>query len=151
MITVPQEKFRHRHPVRVRYEHVDRQDVVHYRRYLQYFEEARLEYLRTMGMSIDQESFVTRDKFFVVRNTCDYFMPAIFDEELTVLTRISFVKNSSIGFEQWCLKADGSPAAKAEHFFVHVNEKTDTPDRVPDHLRAMIRRYEGDTVSFIEN
>ncbi len=151
MITVPAEQFRHRYPIRVRYEHVDRQNVVHNLRYLLYFEEARVEYLRAMGMPIDQESFVSHDKFFVVRNACDYFMPAIFDEELTVLTRISFVKNSSIGFEHWCLKADGTPAAKGEHVFVHVNEKTDQPDRVPEHLRAMILRYEGEAVSFIES
>ena len=150
MITVEHELFRHHYSVRVRFEHVDRMNVVHNLRYLLYFEEARVEYLRAMGMEIDQDTFLTRDKFFVVRNSCDYFTPGIFDEVLTVLTRIAFVRNSSIGFEHWCLKADGTPAAKGEHVFVHVNDATNTPDRVPDHLRSLIRQYEGDAVSFID-
>ncbi len=148
-MTIPIEKFRHRYSRRVLSYHVDRQNVVHNLWYFFYFEEARVEYIRQVGLPIDQGTFITHDKYFVVRNSCDYYAPALFDEDLTILTRISFVRNSSIGFEHWAMKQDGTPAAKAEHVFVHVDEKTDRPSRVPDDLRDMIRSYEGEHVAFI--
>ncbi len=145
------EKYRHRHPCRVRFHHVDRLNVVHSLRYFYFFEEARFEYIRTMGFPVDDGIFVTHDKFFIVRNTCDYYAPAVFDEQLTILTRIAYVKKSSICFEHVALKENGTPAARAEHVFVHVDINTDLPARVPEHLRASIRSFEGENVEFIES
>ncbi|MFA6232913.1 MAG: thioesterase family protein [Bacteroidota bacterium] len=144
------ELFRHRHPIRVRFHHVDRMHVVHSLRYFFFFEEARLEYIRNLGLPVDQGIFVTHDRFFIVRNSCDYFAPAYFDEELTILTRIAFVRNSSIVFEHVALKSDGTLVARAEHVFVHVDLETDRPARVPEHLREMILAHEGENVEFIE-
>jgi acyl-CoA thioester hydrolase len=141
--------FRHRVAQRVLSYHVDRQNVVHNLWYFFYFEEARVEYVREIGLPMDSQTFITHDKFFVVRNSCDYFAPAVFDEELTILTRITFVRNSSIGFEHWALRTDGTPAARGEHVFVHVDADSDRPSRVPDALREMIRTYEGEKVQFI--
>lgn len=148
-MNVPIELFRHRYPKRVLSYHVDRQNVVHNLWYFYFFEEARVEFIRAVGLPIDEGTFITHDKYFVVRNACDYFAPSTFDEELTILTRISFVRNSSIGFEHWAMKADGTAAARGEHVFVHVNERTDRPERVPEDLREKIRAYEGGNVTFI--
>ncbi|MFZ1731915.1 MAG: thioesterase family protein [Bacteroidota bacterium] len=145
------ELFSHRHQVRVRFHHVDRMHVVHSLRYFFFFEEARLEYIRGLGIPVDQGIFVTHDRFFIVRNSCDYFAPAYFDEELTILTRIAFVKNSSITFEHLALKEDGTLVTRAEHVFVHVDLETDRPSRVPDSMREMIRNFEGENVIFVEN
>lgn len=142
MSTDPGAIFRHSHPLRVRSYHVDRQNVVHNLWYFYYFEEARVEYVRAIGMAIDEGTFVTHDKFFVVRNTCDYAAPALFDELLDIRTRVSAVGNSSITFEHVALKADGSVAARGTHVLVHVDEQTNTPSPVPEHLRALIESYE---------
>jgi acyl-CoA thioester hydrolase len=144
------DRFRHRHAQRVRFHHVDRMNVVHNLAYFYFFEEARVEYIRALGLPVDERTFVTHDRFFIVRNACDYFAPAVFDEELTVLTRIMQVRNSSIAFEHLAMKADGTPAARAEHVFVHVDDATDRPARVPDRLRDLIRAFEGDNVEFVE-
>ncbi|MBR9976748.1 MAG: acyl-CoA thioesterase [Bacteroidetes bacterium] len=141
--------FRHRYPLRVRYHHVDRQNVVHNLWYFYFFEEARVEYFRKLGIPVNESTFISHHRFFVVRNVCDYFAPAAFDEQLTILTRITFVRNSSIGFEHVAVKADGNPAARAEHVFVHVDTATDRPSRVPDDLRQKIRSFEGDGVRFL--
>jgi acyl-CoA thioester hydrolase len=127
--------FRHSHPMRVRSYHVDRQNVVHNLWYFYFFEEARVEYVRAIGMVIDEGTFVTHDKFFVVRNTCDYAAPALYDEVLDIRTRVSAVGNSSITF-------DGSVAARGTHVLVHVDEQTNTPSPVPEHVRALIDSYE---------
>jgi acyl-CoA thioester hydrolase len=143
-------KFSHRHPVRVRFHHVDKQSVVHSLNYFYFFEEARMEYIRELGIKIDDQTFISHDKFFVVKNTCEYLAPAFFDEELRILTRISYVRNSSIGFEHIAVKpGNNSVVAKGEHVLVSVNEVTNLPQRVTDELRELIRSYEKDTVLFL--
>ncbi|MCB2204218.1 acyl-CoA thioesterase [bacterium] len=141
-------KFRHSMTKRVLSYHVDRQNVVHNIWYFYYFEEARVEYIRALGLPMDEGTFVTHNKFFVVRNSCDYYAPALFDEQVQLLTRITTVGNSSIGFEHLAVKADGTPVARGEHVFVHVDENTNTPTRVPESLRELIRAFEGDNVVF---
>jgi len=142
------ENFRHRYPMRVRSFHVDRQNVVHNLQYLFFFEEARVEYIREVGLPMDEGTFLTHDKFFVVRNSCEYAAPAFFDEELSILTRISFVGESSIGFEHLAVKLDGTVCARGSHVFVHVDAALNTPSRVPDTLRGLILHYEGDAVEW---
>ena len=143
-------KFRHRYPFRVRTFHVDRQNVVHNVWYLYFFEEARVEYVREVGLPIDEQTFITHDKFFVVKNSCEYFAPVFYDEDLTLMTRIAYVKNSSIGFEHLAVRQDGSIAARAEHVLVSVDENTNLPRRVPDELRELIAGYESANVVFVE-
>jgi acyl-CoA thioester hydrolase len=142
--------FRHRYPLRVRFHHCDRMNVVHNLSYFYFFEEARVEYIRELGLPVDEGTFVTHDKFFIVRNVCDYHAPAFFDEQLTLLTRIRQVRNSSIAFEHLAMKADGTAAARAEHVFVHVDQESNRPARVPDRLRDLILAFEGGNVEFVE-
>lgn len=144
------EKFRHKYPVRIRFHHVDRMNVVHNLWYFYFFEEARVEFLRALGMTVDEGTFVAHDRFFIVRNACDYFAPVFFDDEIQVLTRIVFVRNSSIGFEHAAVKADSTLAALAEHVFVHVDLESNRPTRVPDRVRDLIRKYEGENVEIVE-
>ncbi|MCZ7555595.1 MAG: acyl-CoA thioesterase [Bacteroidia bacterium] len=135
--------FRHIWPLRVRSYHVDRQNVVHNLQYLYFFEEARVEYIRAVGLPMDEGTFLTHDKFFVVKNCCEYAAPAYFDEMLEILTRISFIGESSIGFEHIARKTDGTLCARGEHVFVHVDTESNTPSRVPEALRSLIAAYEG--------
>jgi acyl-CoA thioester hydrolase len=143
-------KFKHRYPFRVRTFHVDRQNVVHSVWYFFIFEEARVEYVRDVGMQIDAQTFISHDKFFVVKNSCEYAAPTYYDEELFLFTRIAYVKNSSIGFEQLAMHPERGLVARSEHVLVSVDENTDLPQRVPDVLREMIARYEGTNVLFLE-
>jgi YbgC/YbaW family acyl-CoA thioester hydrolase len=135
--------FRHRWPMRVRSFHVDRQNVVHNLQYLYFFEEARVEYIRALGLPMDEGTFLTHDKFFVVKNSCEYAAPAYFDEMLEILTRISSIGDSSIGFEHIARKHDGTVCARGSHVFVHVDALTNTPSRVPESIRSLITAYEG--------
>ena len=143
-------KFKHRYPCRARTFHVDRQNVVHSVWYFFLVEEARVEYIRDVGMVIDEQTFISHDKFFIVKNSCEYFASVLYDEEITILSRISYVKKSSLCFEHLVLKHDGSIAARSEHVFVSVDEETNLPRRVPDDLRELIARYEGENVAYVE-
>ncbi len=144
--------FGHRYPYRVKTFQVDRQNVVHNIWYFFMLEEARVEFIRSVGMRIDAEAFVTHSKYFVVRNTCDYYAPASFDQDLMIHSRISMVKNSSLTFEHVIYnESSGQISAMATHVLVHVDVDTNRPARVPDDMRELILAHEGDRVRFVED
>ena len=74
--------------IRVRYTEVDAMGYLHHSRYFQYFEMGRIELLRAAGFSYaDLEG---QGVFFVVTKAEVRFRsPARYDEELTLLTRVT--------------------------------------------------------------
>jgi acyl-CoA thioester hydrolase len=75
-------------PLRVRYPEVDAMGYLHHSRYLQYFELGRIELLRALGFSYAE--LERQGIFFVVAKAeVRYRAPARYDEELTLLTRVT--------------------------------------------------------------
>jgi acyl-CoA thioester hydrolase len=144
-------QFRHQYTTRVRFYHVDRQNIVYHLWYLYFLEEGRLEYLREMGFALGDESFISEYRMYIAHNSIDYYASARFDEELVVHSRILSVGNSSLRFAHAITrKADGALLVTGSHVLVHVDASTNLPDRLPENLREMIRRFEGDAVTFHE-
>src|ERR1700712_5303270 len=74
--------------IRVRYPEVDAMGYLHHSRYFQYFEMGRVELLRTLGHSyadLERRGVL----FVVVKVDCRYKQPARYDEELTLVTRVT--------------------------------------------------------------
>jgi len=73
---------------RVRYPEVDAMGYVHHSRFLQYFELGRVELLRDIGHSYAQ---LERDgiMFAVIKAQCHFRSPARYDDELTLLTKVT--------------------------------------------------------------
>lgn len=86
--------------IRVYYEDTDAGGVVYYANYLRYFERARTEWLRHLGIGQTQLAETER-RLFVVKNVeIQYRRPARLDDELTILTEVSRLGRASIYFEQ---------------------------------------------------
>jgi acyl-CoA thioester hydrolase len=66
--------------------------------YINYFETARLEYIKAAGLMPESGIFSDGKIFFMVRNEINYRDHARYDDELGIYSRISFIKNSSFGF-----------------------------------------------------
>ncbi|MEO1531560.1 MAG: tol-pal system-associated acyl-CoA thioesterase, partial [Pseudomonadota bacterium] len=94
--------------LRVYYEDTDLAGIVYYANYLRFIERARSEALRTLG--VDQRALKEgRGLVFVVRGlTADYLRPALFDDVLTVETRLQALKRASVSLEQRVLR-NGEP------------------------------------------
>lgn len=97
-------KFHFSWPIRVYYEDTDAGGVVFYANYLKFFERARTEWLRSLG--VDQQQ-LARDTgmIFIVRHTAvDYRSPARLDDMLTIQSRIERLGRASVDFMQqaWC-------------------------------------------------
>lgn len=92
--------------VRVYYEDTDAGGIVYYANYLKFFERARTEWLRALGIQqqdlLDQEGVA-----FVVRSaSVDYHAAARLDDELTLLLSVEKLGRASIQFTQQALRGD---------------------------------------------
>ena len=87
-------------PIRIYYEDTDGGGVVYHTNYLKFMERARTEWLRNLGFEQDE----LRDKngvIFAVRSAqVDYFLPAKFNDELMVSSRVIKKGKASIIIEQ---------------------------------------------------
>jgi acyl-CoA thioester hydrolase len=91
---------------KIHYHDTDCGGVVYYANYLKYFEEARTEYLLDKGVDIIELAKV--NVWFAVRRVeTDYKAPARYGDRLTILTKITKVKNASLEFLQEARREDG--------------------------------------------
>jgi acyl-CoA thioester hydrolase len=86
----------HKFPIRVYYEDTDFSGAVYHANYLRFFERARTELLRELG--VDQVAlFEAAGLGFVVRSLhIDYFKPARMDDHLRVETSLDRLGRASI-------------------------------------------------------
>jgi acyl-CoA thioester hydrolase len=93
-------------PVRVYYEDTDAGGIVYYANYLKYFERARTEWLRALG--IHQQELLEREgAAFVVRSVAvEYIAAARLDDELAVRLTVEKLGRASVQFKQEAWRGD---------------------------------------------
>jgi acyl-CoA thioester hydrolase len=137
--------FRFSARTRVGFSDTDAQGVVYYGRYNPYFDLARVEYHRSLGIfgrdRSDGGDFVMR------ANDVEYFAPARFDDELEIHCRVSRIGRTSVTFEFEAHRLpDGALMVTAHQTLVYVDLEARTAAPVPDEYRAAIKAFEGDDV-----
>jgi acyl-CoA thioester hydrolase len=139
--TRPPFKFSAR--TRVGFSDTDAQGVVYYGRYNPYFDLARTEYLRSLGL-------LHRDRGgdFVMRaNDVEYFAPAVFDDEIEVFARVSRIGRTSVTFEFAAYRLrDDALMVTAHQTVVYVDLAERKAHPVPDDFRAPVIAFERDDV-----
>ena len=104
---------------RVGFSDTDAQGIVYYGRYLPYFDTARVEYLRHLGL-LKLETGIDDPHEFVMRaSSVEYFAPARFDDLIEIFVRMARIGRTSATFECAAHRAGDasaapSPAARAE-------------------------------------
>lgn len=89
----------HQFPIRIYYEDTDAGGIVYYANYLRFFERARTEWLRDLG--IEQDQLLAQNIAFVVRKVeMENKAPARFNQLVTVHSTLSKVQKASIVFQQ---------------------------------------------------
>ncbi len=116
---------------RVAFSDTDAQGVVYYGRYNPYFDLARGEYLRSLGLL-----HRGGDGEFVMRaNDVEYFAPARFDDELEIHVRARFGR-TSMTFELASFKMpEGTLLTTAHQTLVFIDRATRQPIPIPDDYR----------------
>jgi acyl-CoA thioester hydrolase len=124
--------------VRVYYEDTDAGGIVYYANYLKFFERARTEWLRAIG--VDQHDLAAlHDAMFVVKSaSIDYHAPAKLDDVITLTLGIEKLGRASILFVQQAMRGDALLAsARVKVGCVDRAVKPrPLPDAVADKMRA---------------
>ena len=132
--------------VRVGFSDTDAQGIVYYGRYLPYFDAARVEYHRTLGllgMEIGQEG----QEFVMRALTVDYHAPAVFDDLIEVNVRLARIGRTSATYELAAYRArDDVLMVTATQTLVLVDLDERRPVTIPASYTDAIRAFEGDSV-----
>ena len=136
--------FHHSIPEIVRFHEVDLMSVCNNAVYFNYFEDARITYLKDLNRKYKLIEFMEKDSYFIMaHNECDYKEPALFDQKLNVYTKISFIKNSSFGIHHLVERVDdGKIIAEGKGVLVHINLKTKMPMPLPQEFYDVVLDFE---------
>ena len=124
--------------VRVYYEDVDIGGVVYYANYLRYFERARSEWLRSLGVNQERLAAVEGIGFVVVRAEIDYKVGARLDDQLTISVVPVEMKRAWFWLEQEARHADGRLCAAARIKAACVRHSDMRPQPIPEQLLARL-------------
>ena len=125
--------FEHEISLRVRYGETDQMGVVYHGNYPQYLELGRVEWLRSFGISYrDME----KNGCFlpVISLRIQYKKPAVYDEQITVVTRLKKIPTVRIEFEYEIRSESGEILATAETDLAFMDSETRRPVRCPSYL-----------------
>jgi acyl-CoA thioester hydrolase len=133
--------FKYSALARVWFSDTDAQGIVYYGRYLPYFDHARVEYHRHLGMS-----GVGRDgREFVMRaSTVEYHAPARFDDLLEIFVRLARIGRTSATYECAAYRTDDDALMVTAHqtlVLVELEGRNASP--IPEDFRERLRAFEG--------
>jgi acyl-CoA thioester hydrolase len=106
--------------IRVYYEDTDAGGIVYHANYLKFFERARTEWFRELG--IDQDKLLQQNIAFLIRHVeVDYHLPARFNALLTVNCKISKLRKASLNFQQTITNGDGQLICTGDYIVACVD------------------------------
>lgn len=128
-------------PVRVYWEDTDAGGIVFYANYLKFFERARTEWLRSLGVGQQQLKEQTGGMFVVTGAQLRYHRPARLDDELLVTASLQDKGRASLTIAQQALlkpeHASKAPAALLAEGTLRigwVDAAAMRPARIPDSI-----------------
>ena len=122
---------------RVRYSDTDKLGVSYYANYFVWFEAARTEYFRALGLPYAE---CEKKGYFlpVVETNARYYVPTTYDDLLVIRTSVSKIGRSSIRFEYQVKKKEtGKLVTTGSSIHVFVDEKF-RPTHILDEIRRIV-------------
>ncbi|PSV40817.1 tol-pal system-associated acyl-CoA thioesterase [Photobacterium sp. GB-210] len=124
-------------PVTIYYEDTDVGGVVYHANYLKFFERARTEYLRKIGLN--QQQLFSLNMSFVVRSlTIDFLRGAKLDDQLMVHTVVQNIRRVSIEFSQELVNNNNEVLCKVLVKIACVDPTQMKPIALPEQLKLEI-------------
>ena len=133
--------FTHTATIRVRYAETDQMGYVYYGHYAAYYEVARTEAFRALGLpyaAMEDAGVMLPVLEFGIR----YHRPARYDDLLSLRLRlVKLPTASSIRFEVETYNEAGELLNTGFTTLVFASKATGRPTRIPDHIRARLMPY----------
>jgi len=125
--------------IRVRYADTDQMRIVHHAKFFEYFEIARSDLLRSIGMGYGD---VEKNGFYlpVIEAQARYKSPAYYDELITVETIIHKRPSVKMKIDY---EAKRNDLVLATGYTIHgfIDEKSGKPVRAPEFFDKLVKQY----------
>ena len=125
-------------PVRVYWEDTDAGGIVFYANYLKFFERARTEWLRSLGLAQSRLREEVGGIFIVSETYVRYVAPAKLDDELIVTAELKELGKASLIIGQQARRGD-TLLAEGTIRIGWVDDKTLRPGRIPPAILGVLR------------
>ncbi|MBU4537638.1 MAG: acyl-CoA thioesterase [Weeksellaceae bacterium] len=127
------------HSIRVRYGETDPMKYVYYGNYAEYFEVARVELFRELGIPYDeienQGIWLPVSEFSI-----KYLKPALYDQILDIHTYIKKIPGVRIEFEYEIYNSSKQKITEAKTTLFFLDAKTNKVVKCPDFLMNIIEK-----------
>jgi len=135
--------YHHSTEIRVRYAETDQMGFVYYGNYAAYYEVARVEALRALGISykVLEENGVIMP---VLENRSKYIRPAKYDDLLTVKLILQKIPDSRITFEYEVFNEEKKLINLGSTILVFLEKETGKPIMAPDVILDVLKPYFND-------
>jgi acyl-CoA thioester hydrolase len=122
--------------IRVRYQETDKMGIVYYANYFVWFEIARTEFFRSLGLHYKRLEDEKKIYLPVVEASCRYRAPLRYDDKVFVTAGLSSVGRARIKFE-YKVECSSKLVASGvtEHTFISSEL---TPVAIPDEIRETL-------------
>lgn len=125
--------------IRVYYEDTDAGGIVYYANYLKFFERARTEWLRDLG--IEQDNLLEQSVGFVVKRVeMENKAPAKFNQLLSISSQLVELKRASMVFHQKIINSNSECLVSAQIRVACVDLKKMKPIPIPAFILGEISR-----------
>lgn len=128
--------------VRVRYAETDQMGVSYYANYFVWFEVGRSQYCVDCGFSYRDMESETGLFLIVADARCRYKIPARYEDDLLIKTRVTEITRRTIRFGYDITRADGAAIASGETLHVLIN-KEGRPSSMPEKFQSLLRGDNG--------
>ena len=125
--------------IRVRYGETDPMKYVYYGNYAEYFEVARVELFRKLGMSYDE--IEKRGIFLPVSEyKIKYLKPALYDQLLEIRTYVRKMPGIRIEFDYEIYNEENVKITEASTTLFFLDSETNKIVKCPDYLMELIKK-----------
>lgn len=125
------------HKIRVEYHHTDQMGVVHHSNYVKFFEAARTEWLRAIGLTYAEME--RRGVMMpIVEVNVKYKHPALYDELITVRAIVDEMPMARMTFRYEITGEDGREVATGSTTLGFIDRETRRPQRAPKWLMEVL-------------
>ena len=126
--------------IRVRYGETDRMGYLYYGNYPEYFEVARTDMIRSLGLSyreIEDSGIIMPVRSLKV----DYRLPALYDELLKVKSCLNRLPEIKLDIDYEITNQDNKLICTGNTVLVFVDAKSRRPRRAPEFFLEAVRKY----------
>ena len=130
--------------VRVRYAETDKMGYVYYGNYATYYEIARTEAIRRLGLSyktLEEEEGVMMP---VRENNSTYLKPAYYDENLRIVVKVPEKPGVRITFIYEVYNEKEELINTGKTVLVFVNKQSGRPCKTPESMMQLLKPYYAD-------